>query len=87
MEIKDLEKVISYDRIYSSIDEIKKLLLDLGIKEENIRFEFPNMLVKYFYKNRILCIETRELDIKSHNCMINKMYFIPRAMRTANYNK
>ena len=82
MEIKDLEKVISYDRIYSSIDEIKKLLLDLGIKEENIQFEFPNMLVKYFYKNRTLCIETRELDIKSHNCVVYKIYYTPTLMRS-----
>ena len=86
MEIKDLENVISYDGIYS-IDEIKKLLLDLGIKEENIEIKYPCIMVKAFYKNRTLFIETRQLDIEFHNCMINKMYFIPRAMRAANYNE
>lgn len=82
MEIIDIEKVVSYDKIYS-IDEIKKILLDLGIKEENIEIKYPCIMVKAFYKNRTLCIETREVDIKSHNCVVNKMYFIPNAMKVA----
>ena len=82
MEIKDIEKVVSYDKIYS-IDEIKKLLLDLGIKEENIEIKYPCIMVKSFYNNRSLCIETRELDIKSHNYVVNKTYYIPTAMKSA----
>lgn len=80
MEIKDIEKVISYDKIYS-IDEIKKLLLDLGIKEEKIEIKYPCIMVKSFYKNRTLCIETHELGIKSHNFVVNKTYYIPTIMK------
>lgn len=80
MEIKDVEKVISYDRIYS-INEIKNLLSDLGIKEENLEIKYPCIMVKSFYKNRTLCIEIHEVDVKSHNCIVNKTYYIPTIMR------
>ena len=34
-----------------------------------------------FYKNRTLCIEIHEVDVKSHNCIVNKTYYIPTIMR------
>ena len=71
-------------KILSDFDK-KELAFKIGmpimIKEENLEIKYPCIMVKSFYKNRTLCIEIHEVDVKSHNCIVNKTYYIPTIMR------
>ena len=84
MRIEEYKSLFDFDQYYS-IEEIKNILLDNGICEEQIAIEDYNVLVKKAYKNTILCINL-SLPIINEIYSIKSIYFIPITIHLADIN-
>lgn len=84
MCIEEYIKLFDFNRPYS-ISEIKEILLDKEISEEQIVIESYNIFVKNAYKNRTLCIDLSFSDI-NEKYTIKSIHFLAIALCPANIN-
>lgn len=84
MHIEDFKELFDLNNEYSIL-EIKEILLNNGINEEQIVVKNYDIFVKNAYKNQLLCIH---LSLPTINDLYNikNIYFVPIAIHLADIN-